>query len=440
MSYCVVRCWCCTTPCTTLYDASYIPDASGPDALYDTVRRVVRSRRVGPRRLVRRPDASYNAFPTVLHRGAHDTRGNHEGSRNAHEQHRNGVIRPHAHGRVGTQVVDDQDNMWRGGATGPHAHRNVARHVVDDLKVEGSRQQKPVKRPPQQPAQPQYAKYWARVTQKPHHREHRLQRPSEHNGPSQHAMGRPGHCPGPHKETATRRNVTQGAALSLALSLSLSFSLSLSCGLGPPPQGLRCHKTPSSLRLHSAPPPKPQHQTQPTFAMNNTGKPPTPSVSHNPMTSVASTAAPLARTHSPSVPAACAPVPPGHTGSAAHPSGEPCTAPATAPAAPRSLVGSTFSTPPAAPLASLLPGSARGSPSVPCTATPSAPFAVPSAASTPSPFVAPSPHHPPFATPAGRVASASPPFVPGPTRLFQSPGDNHSQCSLQSQASMPGLL
>ena len=29
------------TPCTTLYDASYIPDASGPDALYDTVRRVV---------------------------------------------------------------------------------------------------------------------------------------------------------------------------------------------------------------------------------------------------------------------------------------------------------------------------------------------------------------------------------------------------------------
>ena len=66
VSYCVVRCRCCTTPCTTLYDASYIPDASGPDALYDTVRRVVRSRRVGPRRLVRRPDASYSAFPTAL--------------------------------------------------------------------------------------------------------------------------------------------------------------------------------------------------------------------------------------------------------------------------------------------------------------------------------------------------------------------------------------
>ena len=34
-------------------DASYIPDASGPDTLYDTVRRVVHPRRVGPRRLVR---------------------------------------------------------------------------------------------------------------------------------------------------------------------------------------------------------------------------------------------------------------------------------------------------------------------------------------------------------------------------------------------------
>ena len=75
MSYCVVRCWCCTTPCTTLYDASYIPDASGPDALYDTVRRVVRSRRVGPRRLVRRPDASYNAFPTALAEGVRGAEG-----------------------------------------------------------------------------------------------------------------------------------------------------------------------------------------------------------------------------------------------------------------------------------------------------------------------------------------------------------------------------
>ena len=31
---------------------------------------------------------------------------------------------PHAHGSVGRQVVDDQDNVWRGGAMGPHTHGN----------------------------------------------------------------------------------------------------------------------------------------------------------------------------------------------------------------------------------------------------------------------------------------------------------------------------
>ena len=48
-----------------------------------------------------------------------------------------------AHGSVGRQVVDDQDNLRRGGAIGPCAHGNVARHVVDDLNVEGSGQPKP---------------------------------------------------------------------------------------------------------------------------------------------------------------------------------------------------------------------------------------------------------------------------------------------------------
>ena len=49
MSYCVVRCWCCTTPCTTLYDASYAPDASGPDALYDApTRRTMHFRQHSP--------------------------------------------------------------------------------------------------------------------------------------------------------------------------------------------------------------------------------------------------------------------------------------------------------------------------------------------------------------------------------------------------------
>ena len=55
---------------------------------------------------------------------------------------RDGVIGPHAHSSVGRQVVDNQDNSWRGGALGPHAHRNTARHVVDNLNLEGRGQQK----------------------------------------------------------------------------------------------------------------------------------------------------------------------------------------------------------------------------------------------------------------------------------------------------------
>ena len=90
---------------------------------------------------------------------------------------------------------------------------------------------KTVKRPPQQPAQPQYANYWAPLTckrhipphpaqpqhtsywaprtRKRHQREHRPQRPTERSDPTQHAKGRTGDCPGPCKETTTRRNVTR---------------------------------------------------------------------------------------------------------------------------------------------------------------------------------------------------------------------------------------
>ena len=91
---------------------------------------------------------------------------------------------------------------------------------------------KTVKRPRQQPAQPQYAnywapltrkrhtmphsaqpqhtKYWAPRTRKRHQQEHRPQRPTESSNPTQHAKGRTGDCPGPCKGTTTRRNVTQG--------------------------------------------------------------------------------------------------------------------------------------------------------------------------------------------------------------------------------------
>ena len=91
---------------------------------------------------------------------------------------------------------------------------------------------KTVKRPPQQPAQPQYANYWAPLTRrrhilphpaqpqhtnywaprtrKRHQQEHRPQRPTESSDPTQHAKGRTGDRPGPRKGATTRRNVTQG--------------------------------------------------------------------------------------------------------------------------------------------------------------------------------------------------------------------------------------
>ena len=91
---------------------------------------------------------------------------------------------------------------------------------------------KTVKRPRQQPAQPQYANYWAPLTRKRHtmphsaqpqhtnywalrlrkrhQQEHRPQRPTESSNPTQHVKGRTGDCPGPRKGTTTRRNVTQG--------------------------------------------------------------------------------------------------------------------------------------------------------------------------------------------------------------------------------------
>ena len=91
---------------------------------------------------------------------------------------------------------------------------------------------KTVKRPPQQPAQPQYANYWAPLTRKRHtmphpaqpqhthhwpprtrkrhQQDHRPQRPTESSDPTQRAKGRTGDCPGPRKGATTRRNVTRG--------------------------------------------------------------------------------------------------------------------------------------------------------------------------------------------------------------------------------------
>ena len=69
----------------------------------------------------------------------------------------------------------------------------------------------PATRPPQHNQRdPQYANDGAPRTRKRHPHEHRPQRPTERSDPAQHAKGRPGDCPGPRKETTTRRNVTRG--------------------------------------------------------------------------------------------------------------------------------------------------------------------------------------------------------------------------------------
>ena len=87
---------------------------------------------------------------------------------------------------------------------------------------------KTVKRPRQQPAQPQYTNHWAPLTRKRHTMPHSAQpqhtnywaprtqkrhqqeqRPTERRNPMQHAKGRTGDCSGPRKESTTRRNVTQ---------------------------------------------------------------------------------------------------------------------------------------------------------------------------------------------------------------------------------------
>ena len=60
------------------------------------------------------------------------------------------------------------------------------------------------------PAQPWHPNHWAPEMRKPHQKEHWPQRPTESSDLTQHAEGRTGDSPGPRKETATRRNVTQG--------------------------------------------------------------------------------------------------------------------------------------------------------------------------------------------------------------------------------------
>ena len=133
----------------------------------------------------------------------------------------------------GVYGVDGRDNAWRSRAPGPHAHGNAARQAVDGLWTEACGQQNQSNDPrnnqhnpqyanywapltrkrhiPPHPAQPRHIDHWAPRTRKRHQQEHRPQRPTESGDPTQHAKGRTGDCPGPRKETGTRRNVTRGS-------------------------------------------------------------------------------------------------------------------------------------------------------------------------------------------------------------------------------------
>ena len=96
---------------------------------------------------------------------------------------------------------------WVGGA---HAHGNAARHVVDDLDAEGSGSKIRTPTPATTSTTSSAPITGRRLTRQRRHTEHRPQRPSERIDPTPCAKGRTGDCPGPRKETATRRNVPQG--------------------------------------------------------------------------------------------------------------------------------------------------------------------------------------------------------------------------------------
>ena len=91
--------------------------------------------------------------------------------------------------------------LWAGGCRQPKSHGG-------GVEVRG--QQKQSNDAGNNQHNPQHANYWAPRTRKRHQQEHRPQRPTERSDPTQHAKGRTGDCPGPRKETTTRRNVTRG--------------------------------------------------------------------------------------------------------------------------------------------------------------------------------------------------------------------------------------
>ena len=108
---------------------------------------------------------------------------------------KNGIVRaPRTHHTVVSSTSPIL--AWRGGGFGP-TH----------------------KQHPPQPAQPRHTNDAALRTRKQHQQERKPQQPTKRSDPMQHAKGRTGDCPGPRKETAPRRNVTQGGGAKVEIDI-----------------------------------------------------------------------------------------------------------------------------------------------------------------------------------------------------------------------------
>ena len=104
-------------------------------------------------------------------------------------------------------MVDGRDNAWRSRAPGPHARKHS--EAGDGRPVDrGAWTAKTVKRPRQQPAQPQYANYWEPLTRKRHTMPHSAQ-PQHTNHWAPRARKRHQQEPGRsgRQNAATRRNM-----------------------------------------------------------------------------------------------------------------------------------------------------------------------------------------------------------------------------------------
>ena len=148
------------------------------------------------------------------HAGAHGTRVNHEvyATRNQ-EGH---ALRTCDSWSGGAYVVDHWDNAWGSRAPGPHTHGNTARQVVDGLRTEVCGQQKQSNNPRNNQHNPSTPKTGLHKHGNDTSRS-TGQRPTESSDLTQHAKGRTGDCPGPRKETTTRRNATQGVQVAIYL-------------------------------------------------------------------------------------------------------------------------------------------------------------------------------------------------------------------------------